>query len=365
MPAFITGLGMDLLLVVHSSNPLIPEPVRRICLIIGITGFFFTLLFFYLLVPLTEHYPYLKFIFSLSTGILIGLLAYIDVEYVGELSFIYINVIVLITSILFGRSSTYALLFSTVITGTVVSIGLRQLPLADVWMHELSLLAIGTVINETQWRMNKVLYRQLQRLEAINRISRNVSSSIETAEVLSLLSASIQNTLDADTYFIALWNEDKLELQLLYDDGIFFPNTELDPENTLSGWVIKNNKPLLIGDVLEEASAIGILPTTIGQPKLSRSWLGVPLETSDLKLGIVVVAAYQPDKYDQGDLDLLQNIAQQAALAIDNAYHHAQVEKRSQQDSLTSALTHGYFLEVMQKAANECLESGAPLSLIM
>jgi diguanylate cyclase (GGDEF)-like protein len=62
---------------------------------------------------------------------------------------------------------------------------------------------------------------------------------------------------------------------------------------------------------------------------------------------------------------LLSNVAQQAALALDNARHHAQVEEQARRDSLTGVFNHGYVLSRLHEEFAHCQNTGRPLALIM
>jgi len=55
--------------------------------------------------------------------------------------------------------------------------------------------------------------------------------------------------------------------------------------------------------------------------QLSRSWLGVPLLTESELIGLLAVASYKPNMFDQKDKLLLEQIGQQAVLSIQNARH--------------------------------------------
>ena len=58
-------------------------------------------------------------------------------------------------------------------------------------------------------------------------------------------------------------------------------------------------------------------------------------------------------------------MAQHAAGAIDNTYHHAQVELQSHLDSLTDVYNHGYFLRLLESHINKARQECEPLSVIM
>jgi diguanylate cyclase (GGDEF)-like protein len=102
----------------------------------------------------------------------------------------------------------------------------------------------------------------------------------------------------------------------------------------------------------------------VGKDKNSLSWIGVPMTSRSFK-GVLALASYQPNAFNRSDVELLANLAQHAALALDNAVRHAEVEERARLDSMTGVLNHGHFLQVLQRQADEARSSGNPLSLIM
>jgi diguanylate cyclase (GGDEF)-like protein len=77
----------------------------------------------------------------------------------------------------------------------------------------------------------------------------------------------------------------------------------------------------------------------------------------------MAISSYRPNAFDRSDLELLSNIAQRAALALDNTHHHAIVEKQARLDSLTHVYNHGYFIKIMQAQASQ--KQNQPLSVIM
>jgi diguanylate cyclase (GGDEF)-like protein len=92
--------------------------------------------------------------------------------------------------------------------------------------------------------------------------------------------------------------------------------------------------------------------------------VGVPLKASNLR-GIIALGSYRPNAFDNGDLELLSNLAQHVSLALDNAYRHAQVEEQARLDSLTGVFNHGYFLKKLAEQAQEADRNHSQVSLIM
>ena len=209
--------------------------------------------------------------------------------------------------------------------------------------------------------------RKVDQLAVLNEVTRIVSSTIEISQLLELIYGELRRILPTDSYYVALIDEEKqaLSVEVMVDEGERFPSTVIPLGENLASVVVRQRAPLLLKNVLEQSPRLGIEPHQLGKPKISASWLGVPLMTSEHLLGVLAVSSYQPAAFDESDQEMLQNIATQAAIAIDNARHHAQVERQAQHDSLTDALNHGYFLVRLREEIERAEPTGATLSLIM
>lgn len=103
----------------------------------------------------------------------------------------------------------------------------------------------------------------------------------------------------------------------------------------------------------------------VGEKKLSRSWLGVPMQIEDDLIGLLAVASYQPNVFDEMDQLLLEQIAQQAVLSIQNARIHEEVSRQAKLDSLTGVSNHNHLIEQLYEDAEFALTAPIPLSMIM
>ena len=82
-------------------------------------------------------------------------------------------------------------------------------------------------------------------------------------------------------------------------------------------------------------------------------------------LGILAVACYRPNAFGEDDIVLLSNVAQQAALAVDNARHHATVEDQARRDSLTGVFNNKHLHLQLAETFARCRAENRPLSVIM
>ena len=151
--------------------------------------------------------------------------------------------------------------------------------------------------------------------------------SLDTGQTLSLINATIQDALKADTYFVGIVRGDEIYLDLFYDDGEYFAETRIPLYGTLSGWVIRNQRELFLPDLRKEVPLEGVGKFIIGRQKTSLSWMGVPLNATNVT-GIIALRAYVPNAFDRADMELLSNLAQHVTLALENTIRHAQVEEQ-------------------------------------
>ena len=360
----ITGLGY---LVYGLLQP--QWSVRIYCLAAGFLNIGYILLYFRYLLPLIVRNGFARWTLFGFNIIVVTLLLNSDPPSTNKLSLVLAGLLVMNLAILYGRVEAYvAILLVTV--GRIMFILQQGISLPwPAMMEKLIIPVLGILCTEIILGYKRILRQQVHRLETINEVTRSVSSSLEIEEVIHLVNKTIPAALPADTYFVALKRGDKWCLELFFDDGIFFPPECMDMDeqffSTLSGWVAENRQPLLIRNLEKEIHHYRPQVIVRGSPNISKSWMGVPLESSGRLLGGISVASYHAHAFQKADLVMLQNIGQHVAMAIENAYHHAEVEQQARLDSLTGALNHNTFLSDLEVAVETSLKANQLISLIM
>jgi len=274
-----------------------------------------------------------------------------------------ILLVITLTSLLLGRRAAYVYMGLVLLGFTLVNwlTGASQNTAPGIWA--ISILTI--VIVEFVASMLNVNNHHIRRLQTINEFSRQINSTIEREHVLSILGDAIQKAIEADTYFMGVGlGRDRLYLELVYDDGAYFPPQEINMAGTLSGWVVRNQSSLFIPDLRRDVNLEGVQVILTGNNRDSACWMGVPMKAGSIN-GVLAVASYTPNAFDRTALELLENLAQHTALALDNANHHSEVEAQARLDSLTEVYNHGYIVHILRQVLEKARSSGAPLSLVM
>jgi len=333
--------------------------------LLGLGGSFYIIILYFFIKPNFLKHTLLRWGIAAIDGVALGLMLILLNQGTPEIVFYLFTILtVLITAVSIGRAATYILISSCaiVLVGAAV---IRHDSLYG-WVEVISVPVATIIINETVLRLTEVMQQNIRRLETINIFARQIATSLETERVISILNTAIQNALEADTYFVALLDREEIDLKLFYDDGEFYEGVRLLMKGTLSGWVMRTRQSLFIPDLRAEAELAleGVEQVIIGKNKSSLSWIGVPMMTNRV-LGMIALASYQPNAFDRNTLELLENLAQLAALALDNTYHHAEVEEQSRLDSLTKVYNHGWFIKLLKEQLENARSSRQPLSVIM
>ncbi|HSK66444.1 MAG TPA: sensor domain-containing diguanylate cyclase [Anaerolineales bacterium] len=306
-----------------------------------------------------EQYGLFNAVFA---GVGLGLFNYIAPENVRETSHILIMLGIVAISIASGRLHSYLTMVLSAGVSSLLSRG--SMTGLEPFLEWATPYIVGVVVIEAVARIKDTTRQHIHRLETINKISRQIMLSLDIHQTISLLNATLQEALEADSYFVGTVVGREIHLDLFYDDGEYFNNVHIPLEGTLSGWVIRNNRELFLPDLRENAELDGVDDFVIGRGRPNLSWMGVPLKASHIT-GIIALGSYRPNSFDSADLELLSNLAQHVSLALDNSLRHAQVEEQTRLDSLTGVFNHGYFLKVLAEQAEQAAASRSQLCLIM
>jgi signal transduction histidine kinase len=167
--------------------------------------------------------------------------------------------------------------------------------------------------------------QQLQRLASLTQIGKTISLRYTTNELLMAIYTECRKVIDCSLFSIALLDEHTNELSFELDirDDQVLPKERVSLGEGLNSWVVKHHQPLLLGSTADERR-LGL--RSIPDTKQSESWLGVPMMTRDRVIGVIAVESFRKNAFTTDDVLLLTAIANQAAVAIENAQLYKDLE---------------------------------------
>ncbi|HEX9879276.1 MAG TPA: GAF domain-containing sensor histidine kinase, partial [Candidatus Binatia bacterium] len=179
---------------------------------------------------------------------------------------------------------------------------------------------------------NATLYRESQRKEEIQRIVKELSQDITLLDIdtlLAKLTAQVIQLLKVDLADIRMLAGESWQVKCLSGiDPRAIPPADFIPEGR-SEWIVKNRRALMIPDITRHTEIPG--GKTLKRIGI-RGYLGVPLFSRKGEvMGVLRALTYQSRGFAQDEIELLQQFANGAAVAIENTLLFEQVQAGHEQ----------------------------------
>ncbi len=206
-----------------------------------------------------------------------------------------------------------------------------------------------------------LIQRQAAELDALKRISLNLTSSLDLQAVLDgVVKEAMQLVKDAQDAHIYLLQDDKLVFGAsIKNDGEKNVQFAEPRPNGLINTVARQKKIIIIEDMANH-------PLYKGVPEnWSGSIIGIPLMMGARVVGVMNLARTSAGEFNQSEIRLLTLLADQAAIAIINARLHERVSHQAHSDELTNLPNRRALDERLDKAIAQSIYSGKPFSTAM
>jgi signal transduction histidine kinase/HAMP domain-containing protein len=187
-------------------------------------------------------------------------------------------------------------------------------------------------------------------LAGLYEIGKVIAATLDQEELYEVLYRETRRLMDADAFKVSLYGAAEGIQRIVYrvDGEQRLPTETLPAEAGLTGYVMRTRRSLLASRDEVEALGIQLLRSTTPD-RATRSLLCVPMTREDQVLGAIATQSYRANAYSPQHLELFEAIANQAAIAIENAQLHrraldlAVVEERNRlarelHDSVTQML---------------------------
>jgi len=181
--------------------------------------------------------------------------------------------------------------------------------------------------------------RRAEQFRVISEVGRRITSIMAVNDLLRQMTRLIREAFDYHGVGIGLIEDDNLVFRAgagsFWDDSGFEPLSLRVGRDGITGWVAETGEPLLVPDVSQEPRYYG---PPYAQAQRTRSELAVPLKAKGIVMGVLDVESDRLDAFDESDLVVLQSLANQAAIAIDNARLFDAEQRRAEQFWVISAV---------------------------
>ena len=180
------------------------------------------------------------------------------------------------------------------------------------------------------------------RYEALIRVSQAVSALREPKQLFEVLVNELRRVIEFDGIGVAQYDETNNSVQwhvsIRCDEPTLSPPKNCAGKESMTCWVFENQRPLVIPFVDRETR----FSETIEALKKHRmqSVCMLPLTTVHRRIGSIFLASERPDAYSEDEVRFLGMVADQIALAIDDALNFEASRTAQEQLKLLLDLTN-------------------------
>jgi len=159
----------------------------------------------------------------------------------------------------------------------------------------------------------------IKKLEALSKISKAISSDLYLEDILRLIVVVTAEVMKSKICSLWLLDERDQALKIRATQAIseeYLKERSLKLGEGVVGYVAQENKPMMIYNVLKEPR--------YKEKELARreglvSMLSVPMSVKDKIIGVINCYTSFPHKFTKSEVEVLTTVANQAAIAIENA----------------------------------------------
>jgi len=201
-------------------------------------------------------------------------------------------------------------------------------------------------------------------LSVVNRSSTIMTSSFDIQGIFGSFVDELRKAVDVSWAAVALIGDSNPYFLALSSEicSVWKVGERVPIKDTAMEWVVTHRKSIVEPDMLQGNQFITAKSYL---RKGVRSIAYLPLVVKDRAIGSLIVASRHLNAYSSRHMMLLESLASQIAMPIENSRLYAEVEEKARIDELTGLLNRRSLNEVMASEINRHSRYGGVFSLII
>lgn len=182
------------------------------------------------------------------------------------------------------------------------------------------------------------LKRQVERLSLFHEVGKTLASTLDLQKILQTIMEKISDFLQPDTWSLLMLDENTQELYFEIAIGAGaskLKDVRLKLGEGIAGWVAQSGEPVLVEDVKKDprfAQKFDELTQTD-----TRSVVCVPIKGREKILGVIeLINCLNKESFRKEDIPILKNLADYAAIALENARYVQRIQELTITDDCTA-----------------------------
>jgi signal transduction histidine kinase len=161
--------------------------------------------------------------------------------------------------------------------------------------------------------------RLLRRYVRLNELSSDLISTLDIDILLHRIVEAARELTECEAVSLLLLDPQTGNLKFEASTDLLLEGlgrTTVPTDNSIAGWIFSHSEPLLVEDAMQDSRFFREVDVLTRFE--TKNILGVPLRTKVKTLGVIEAINKNEGAFDEEDLRLLQTLAAQAAIAIEN-----------------------------------------------
>jgi PAS domain S-box-containing protein len=188
------------------------------------------------------------------------------------------------------------------------------------------------------------LEQRISHLEQVIKISQMLNTTLNLDPLLKIITEAVQELTQTEGCSILLLDRETGDLRFQVATGRTGDQLKGLPvplESSIAGYILRENKPVLIHDVQDDARFFKEVDEASGFE--TRSLAGVPLQVKGQVIGVLEAVNKKGDQVmSWADVDVLTVLADQAAVAIENAHLYDDIRRMKEfNEGLVQSMAEG------------------------
>jgi len=224
----------------------------------------------------------------------------------------------------------------------------REAMVYDALRGQISSALKGTLLIQERERAEETLKRRATQLAIINDIGGKITAMLDLDSLIDRAARLVQENFGYDQVSLLTLDHEQGELVMKARvgslAGLFSLGNRLKMGRGMVGWVALHGETLLANDVSAEPRYLNPLPNVVK----TQSELVVPVRVGREVIGVLDIQSPQPDVFDENDVMVMETLAHQIAVAIENARLYEEARNRAERLAILNRIA---------EAANKELEA--------
>ena len=245
---------------------------------------------------------------------------------------------------------------------TLSKLGLRQFDERDLRLMSVLADAAGSAVESA--RASEELHRREREMRSLLALSSEVAQTLDPVKVADLIAAHVTSALQADRVVIGVWERERDVVRRM---GAFPREDERDATSVLA------ESPATRGVLVDQLPSVNVVGWPDADPAEVRALralgmgasLVVPLVVKGESLGIVEVCTHEARSFDEDAIRFALTMANEAAMALENARLYAAARDLADRDPLTNFFNHRYLYERLGEEILRARRARRPVGLLM